>query len=245
MVPRSPLGRSIGVGGSPNVIRRRANGQRAGGQAANAHNNVLLSVQGRQGRTYQPHFAVKETDAEKGDKSNKKCILSKGLSQGLNQFFSTPTLCPPGPTASMRHHALGIQSRTNHQPQVLLSTSQKSGPAGPPDRLGKASKAGDPGEPRPCPLCSLQDKLRACSSALPGFSLPRPVGRQPRRAQEQPQPRPMGAGRSVLASWPQGGETRWACSPQWPELPTVVTDLRPHPFLLPCPVSPPPPFSAS
>lgn len=42
------------------------NRQRMGRQATNTHYNVL-SIQGRQGSKYQPHFATKETEAEKGN----------------------------------------------------------------------------------------------------------------------------------------------------------------------------------
>lgn len=66
------------VWGSPNVIRRRGNEQRMGRQATNTYHNAL-SIQGRQGRAYRPHFAAEKTEAEKG---NKNYIVSKGLSQG-------------------------------------------------------------------------------------------------------------------------------------------------------------------
>lgn len=110
-----------------------------GRHATNTHYNVL-SFQGRQSRAYRPHFAAKETEAEKGEKPNKNDTGSKGLSQSLNQFLFVSTSSLSLKT-SIQQHSLGI----NLELATFLFTHQEPGPAGPPDSLGKASKPGDSG----------------------------------------------------------------------------------------------------
>lgn len=77
-----------------------------GRQATRTHYNIL-SIQGRQSREYQPHFAAKETGAEKGDKPNKNYTVNKELSQSLNQFLFLSTSSLSLKT-SIRQHSLGI-----------------------------------------------------------------------------------------------------------------------------------------
>ena len=52
----------------------------------------VLSILDQKGREYQPRLGSKETEAEKGDKPNKNCPVSKGLSQDLNLFDWTLVL---------------------------------------------------------------------------------------------------------------------------------------------------------
>lgn len=53
-------------GVDPQMLSEEEGMEGKGRQATDTHCNVL-SIQGRQGSKYQPHFVAKETEAEKGN----------------------------------------------------------------------------------------------------------------------------------------------------------------------------------